>query len=68
MDDFIDIELTPAQAETLVPIVATLPRKPVLFVSSVSPLLRGAEILWRWQICRLDWKRAARVLKIIQDE
>ena len=67
MIDFVELELTPAQAEILVPIVATEPpRKPVLFVSTVSPRLAGAEILWQLQVCRLDWRRAAKVLKIVE--
>jgi hypothetical protein len=69
MTDFIELTLTQAQAEILAPIVATEPpRRPVLFLSSAAPDWdrEKGDVVWRWQVVRLDWRRAAKVLKIIE--
>jgi hypothetical protein len=68
MINFVQLVLTDEQAETLAPLVATeLPRRPVLFLSSAAPNWDGdkGDVVWRWQVCRLDWRRAQRVLKIL---
>ena len=69
MTDFIELTLTQAQAEILAPIVATEPpRRPVLFPSSAAPDWdrKTGAVVWRLQVARLDWRRAQRVLKIIE--